>query len=357
MTRSNTESVSWCEHPMDGARFRWGRCHDGFVGEWEGIMRVRVDATGRLTEIVSAPGVEQSLVRKLSEGPAQAFARSVVGKLSLHASAVTCNGGAVLCVGASGAGKSTAAAVLCKLAGGALLSDDMAAVEPIDGDWSALPTESVHWLHAGGGMNQKRMVVPKDVSDRPTSVRCIVALSIEEGLPDATWRRLRGAEAFRALMTSPARLTLSDAARRRELDLLASLCMQVTVVELKRPRLMRAGTIGEPHHGDSPWERSRANRDVFVSARGEMYLVVAPHVHARDFDGELVVVDLRDGAYFALNPVATCMWNELAKGRSPEETARTLEPEFLVETEELVRDCRELALELLRRGLMQRKSP
>jgi coenzyme PQQ synthesis protein D (PqqD) len=85
-------------------------------------------------------------------------------------------------------------------------------------------------------------------------------------------------------------------------------------------------------------------------------LTVAPHVHAREFDGELVVLDLEEGEYFSLNPVATSIWHELAKGLTPEEVASALGPEFDVSEEILLGDCTGLAVELVERGLMRARS-
>ncbi len=79
------------------------------------------------------------------------------------------------------------------------------------------------------------------------------------------------------------------------------------------------------------------------------------NVHAREFDGELIVLDLEAGEYFALNATGARMWQALVAGRSPVEVARELEPDYDVGIEQLVGDCVALADELLERGFLRRR--
>jgi hypothetical protein len=249
---ANTDTpTSWREvRLIEGVAFRWGPCPGGFVGEWKGVLRVTVDTAGNILKVTTERGADERAVRKLTEGAARAFARSVVGKLSLHASAVACAAGAVLCLGPGGAGKSTAAAILCRRDGVELLSDDTAAIEPANGTWYALPTESSHWLLSEEGAGKpKDLVAPRRRGQRSAPLRCVVSLSFHEAGPGITVRRRCGSEAFRALMTSAARLILSPDARRQELDLLASLCDQIPVIELTRSTSVCAEPVAE-----SVWE-------------------------------------------------------------------------------------------------------
>ena len=55
-------------------------------------------------------------------------------------------------------------------------------------------------------------------------------------------------------------------------------------------------------------------------------VVVGPNVHARHFDGEMVVLDLDWGDYFGLNEVGMRMWSELAVGRTPAEVGARSRP-------------------------------
>jgi hypothetical protein len=46
-----------------------------------------------------------------------------------------------------------------------------------------------------------------------------------------------------------------------------------------------------------------------------------PDVIDENFDGESVIVNLKSGCYFSLNPPATALWALLAEGRSPRSLA------------------------------------
>lgn len=78
----------------------------------------------------------------------------------------------------------------------------------------------------------------------------------------------------------------------------------------------------------------------------------SPDVHTRSFDGETVVVDLKKGDYFGLNPLGGKLWDALAEGRSPREVAATLQGQFDVEPERLLADLVALTNELAERGLV-----
>jgi hypothetical protein len=82
----------------------------------------------------------------------------------------------------------------------------------------------------------------------------------------------------------------------------------------------------------------------------------ADEVHYRQFDDELVLLDLSGGHYFALNSVGARMWHSLVAGKSPAEVAVELAGEYDVALEQLTRDCVALADELVERGLLKRAS-
>jgi hypothetical protein len=82
-----------------------------------------------------------------------------------------------------------------------------------------------------------------------------------------------------------------------------------------------------------------------------------PHVHAREFDGDLILLDLEVGEYFALGDVGARMWHELAQGKTPREVAAKLVAEFDATEDDITRDCVRLVEDLLRRGLLERRSP
>jgi hypothetical protein len=77
----------------------------------------------------------------------------------------------------------------------------------------------------------------------------------------------------------------------------------------------------------------------------------ASGVHVREFDGEMVLLDLDRGEYFGLDEIGARVWKGLQGGETPEEIAVRLAPEFEVELDTMVTDFVALADELVRRGL------
>lgn len=222
---------------VDGRSFRWGRDHgDDFVAEWSGLLTVHADVHGHMKALVPAPGVDPAYVRKLFRGPATAFARSVVGKLSLHASAFALNEHSLVCIGESGAGKSTLAIETCRLDGVELLADDVAAVDLIDGAWCVSPTEASHWLGVGGDPEDKAEIPARAAAASPARLGAIVALRFVDGTSGPRLQRLRGSEAFGSLLSTPLRFSLTASVWRGELDALVALGMAVPVFELLRSR-------------------------------------------------------------------------------------------------------------------------
>jgi energy-coupling factor transporter ATP-binding protein EcfA2 len=96
--------------------------------------------TGGTSIVVDREGdPDDSLVRLSVLGPAMGLALIQRGLLLLHASAVSIDGAAVAFLGNHGAGKSTMAASLHSL-GHPLITDDIAALDPIEDDFQVLPT-------------------------------------------------------------------------------------------------------------------------------------------------------------------------------------------------------------------------
>ena len=79
---------------------------------------------------------------------------------------------------------------------------------------------------------------------------------------------------------------------------------------------------------------------------------ITPDVHARVFDGETVLVDLRKGDYFGLNELGGKLWEGLVLGKSPREIAQSLEGTLDVAPDQLLTDLVALARELAERGLI-----
>jgi hypothetical protein len=160
----------------------------------------------------------------------------------MHASAVELGGRAVAVVAPAGFGKSTHAAALCILSGGALLADDVAFVDYQGHAVTLEPSEVDHWLDGrasalvrvlsdGGGAKQ-----PTAAGRSCGALRAHLALVVvlENGSPESGGvRRLRGTKAFdllaRAMIHLPEEMELPSS-RRRDVDLIAAICRQAVIV-------------------------------------------------------------------------------------------------------------------------------
>lgn len=78
----------------------------------------------------------------------------------------------------------------------------------------------------------------------------------------------------------------------------------------------------------------------------------APSVFFRDFDGEMVLLDLGRGEYFGLNPVGATIWHAIVEGRSNEEAAALVAREYEVDAARSHADVEALVSELVARGLV-----
>lgn len=80
----------------------------------------------------------------------------------------------------------------------------------------------------------------------------------------------------------------------------------------------------------------------------------AESVHTRMFDGELVILDLAHGEYFALDAVGSRLWEGLQQGKELDDVAHQIVADYDVSFEEARGDLETLACELLERGLIVR---
>jgi hypothetical protein len=78
----------------------------------------------------------------------------------------------------------------------------------------------------------------------------------------------------------------------------------------------------------------------------------ADSVHTRTFDGELVILDLAHGEYFALDPIGSRLWVALEQGKSVEQVAADVVEEYDVSPETAAADLAALLDDLVRRGLL-----
>ncbi len=77
----------------------------------------------------------------------------------------------------------------------------------------------------------------------------------------------------------------------------------------------------------------------------------ADSVYVRVFDGELVVLDLSRGEYFALNDVGAALWTGVERGKTLEEIADRVVEDYEVTRDKAMADLSELCNDLYARGL------
>ena len=80
---------------------------------------------------------------------------------------------------------------------------------------------------------------------------------------------------------------------------------------------------------------------------------IPDHVFARDFDGEMVLLDINDGLYYGLNAVGSAVWKGLCDGgKTAREVARDLLDDYDVEERRLLDDIVSLASDWVGKGLV-----
>jgi hypothetical protein len=80
-------------------------------------------------------------------------------------------------------------------------------------------------------------------------------------------------------------------------------------------------------------------------------LVIRPHVHARAFDAELVIVDLDRGEYYGLNPVGARVWERFAAGLTLEQVVAVVVQDFDVDALTAERDVMRIVNEWIQLGI------
>jgi hypothetical protein len=84
-------------------------------------------------------------------------------------------------------------------------------------------------------------------------------------------------------------------------------------------------------------------------------LEASPHVYARQFGDEVVLLDFARGEYFSLNPAACAAWHAVASGGTLTTALRAIVAEFDVGEAEASSDARGILEKLLAAGLLRRK--
>jgi Coenzyme PQQ synthesis protein D (PqqD) len=78
----------------------------------------------------------------------------------------------------------------------------------------------------------------------------------------------------------------------------------------------------------------------------------ADAVHARQFDEELILLDLSKGQYFALDELGARLWSGLEAGRKVEEIAQDVVSDYDVTFDRALADLVALGDHLIAEGLM-----
>ncbi len=230
---------------QDGVAFRWGYCGDELVAEWKGVLSLRATRNGELKALQPAPGAPDDLVEKARLGLVTAFLRAQRHQHALHASAVAWEGKALVCVGASGLGKSTMAERMCRRPGVRLLADDTAVIELIPGGGVRVaPSESAIWL-AKRGSGAKEPVSSPRKAEQPTALVCIVSLVFDDAARALELLDLRGGDAVSALLPSLVRFEQTSSLWARELDFMGRLVSQSRLVRATRSRDIAAATVAD----------------------------------------------------------------------------------------------------------------
>lgn len=84
----------------------------------------------------------------------------------------------------------------------------------------------------------------------------------------------------------------------------------------------------------------------------ERRATIPGHVFARDFDGELVVLDLDGGEYFGLDAVGALVWRGLSEGLTLGAVADRVVERYEVDAARALADVSALADELASKGLI-----
>ena len=100
-----------------------------------------------------------------------------------------------------------------------------------------------------------------------------------------------------------------------------------------------------------PHDPDPARRD--PALRADSVIAATPEQLSSEVSGETVILGLRDGVYYGLDPVGTLVWRMLDRPRSVAELRDAVVREYEVEPERCEADLLALLSELARRGLVE----
>jgi hypothetical protein len=86
---------------------------------------------------------------------------------------------------------------------------------------------------------------------------------------------------------------------------------------------------------------------------GETVLIAIKDQVSANLEDEAVILHLKDGVYYGLNPVGARIWNLLQEARSVNQLRDILLSEYEVEPRRLEEDLLQLLQELASRGLIE----
>lgn len=220
---------------------------DGYVWRVDGVCEFVVDRAVRHARVHLAPDADDEQAG-LFVGSFLAKMLVLDGCCVLHASAVSLGARAVAFVGASGAGKSTVAA-LCCAAGARVVTDDVLRVEVSDGaGWCYGGSHELR-LRPGAaevveclGASPNRATIDGRTAVLPGAGEGVMfrlaAFVAPRAVRDGGLKveRLRGSAALMEVVRSPRTIGWTDAwPARRDLDVLAALVASVPVYRAQLP--------------------------------------------------------------------------------------------------------------------------
>jgi hypothetical protein len=257
-----SHSVRWIhEVKVEGeVAFRAGRRGSELVADWPGLGTLTCAKDGSGASFEPSPGASPRDIGKLQRAQVRGLLRDLAGQITVHASAAAIGEHAVLFVGLSGAGKSTAAAEMCFGHGAQLLADDATSLEVAPSGVFVLPSEEEHWLthHSRtalgiapspdeAGLEKRNLAAPK-VARRPYPLALVVALRFDPSISRAVLRPLRGGDAARLMLEAAIRFDVEDGeARCRELEQLTTIYRCAPFFELARPVIAPGGVAAFIH--------------------------------------------------------------------------------------------------------------
>jgi coenzyme PQQ synthesis protein D (PqqD) len=335
----------------------------------------------RIPRVLAPPGAPSVEREEVLWGLPALLCFLARGDSSLHAAAIEVDGEAILLVAPQAHGKSTLAAAFGRR-GYRILSEDLTCIR-------LAPCPSV--IPGPAGLRLRTDIVPhlevpfgrtlRGRADRtsfalggrggcrPVPIRAVLLLrSSEDGIS------LEAVEPRRSLPDLwGSSFWVTDAHKRRCFECIAGLANELPILNLHRPLRIDAldqtvdhvlsqiyGDRREPPAGDgqaaprsaggSPSANGfRAEIESILSARAR----TSTNIVYQRVGNDTVMLDLKSGSHYALNPTAGRMLETLERSPTVAEAAQTLAMEYDRSVDEMTRDIYELCRELRGRGLLE----